>query len=202
MAQGERGRRESAEDRVTYIMCLIIIFSQRNFLMLPLIVTSPTKSTIWIQLHKLHLKSNWAYGVKRIDILVFLSTHIDNCNRDNAYSLGIALDTKLIGLERTHRDFISCATAVGDISPDPNIRISDDDDDFLCALDSHLHALYATLEITAEFNKAFNHELPRGFRRQAKKYELFSFDNNPWLKEFYDLRTELTHYNTGRGISL
>ncbi|GAI87106.1 unnamed protein product, partial [marine sediment metagenome] len=71
-----------------------------------------------------------------------------------------------------------------------------DEQDLISSLECHLHTLYTTLELVAEMNRVFTPNMPMGFRKQSKKYQPFSFDNRDWLKAFYDLRSELTHYNT------
>ena len=63
-------------------------------------------------------------------------------------------------------------------------------------LEAYLNSIYSVLEIIALLNRNFDRSLPQSFRKQATKYELFSFEHNKWLKVFYDLRGELTHYNT------
>lgn len=151
---------------------------------------------IWVVTHQLIDRNNWGYGVRPINILTFLGQHIESGKGNNWFSLGMALDNKLAGVAKSHRDFVSCATAIGDVAPDPYIRSYVDEQDFISSLEWHLHALYTALEVVAKMNRVFTPNMPMGFRKQSKKYQPFSFDNRDWLKAFYDLRSELTHYST------
>lgn len=148
----------------------------------------------WILAHSLIARSSWTYDVRSINLFTFLVQLI--VKGDGIYALSVAIENKLVALDRTHRDLVSCATAIGSVARDSFIRPYRDDQDFLSSLESHLHAIYTTLEVVADLNKQIDHTLPRGFRKQCKRYDLFSFVSNPWLATFYDLRTELTHYNT------
>lgn len=154
------------------------------------------KGRMWVVMHQLIDRNNWGHDVRPINILTFLGERINSGRKNNMFSLGMALENKLAGVAKSHRDFVSCATAIGDVLPDPYIRSYIDEQNFVSSLECYLHTLYASLEIVAEMNQIFTPNMPKSFRGQAKKYPLFSFENRGWLKSFYDLRTELTHYNT------
>ena len=154
------------------------------------------KDRMWIVMHQLIDRNNWGHDVRPINILTFLGERINSGRKNNMFSLGMALENKLAGVARSHRDFVSCVTAIGDVLPDPYIRSYIDEQNFMSSLECHLHTIYASLEVVAEMNRIFTPNMPMGFREQSKKYPPFSFENREWLKHFYDLRTELTHYNT------
>jgi hypothetical protein len=161
-------------------------------------INSPVQGggRMWIVTHRLIDRNNWGHSVRPINILTFLGQRIAPGKDNKIFSLGMALENKLASASRSHRDFVSCATAVGDVAPDRFIRDYVDDQNFMGSLECHLHTLYATLEVVAEMNRILDPTLPMGFRKQSKKYPPFSFDQRDWLKSLYDLRSELTHYST------
>ncbi|MFW9832306.1 MAG: hypothetical protein ACFFD8_11085, partial [Candidatus Thorarchaeota archaeon] len=151
---------------------------------------------IWVVAHQLIDRNNWGHDVRPINILAFLGQRIQSGKKNVIFTLGMALENKLASAHKSHRDFVSCATAIGDVSPDPYIRSYIDDQNFMSSLECHLHTLYTCLEVVAEMNRVFTPNMPKGFRKQAKKFPPFSFKDQIWLQSLYDLRSELTHYSS------
>lgn len=63
-------------------------------------------------------------------------------------------------------------------------------------LESYLGAIYSALEIVAGIVREKTRRTPKSFSKLAAQHPLLRFDRWHWLQHFWDMRTELTHYNT------
>jgi|GEM_PF-2752014 len=135
---------------------------------------------------------------RSIHLLTYLAQHHENSkNSIDAFRLSITLENKIYAVEH-YLNLLSENLGSLSIGLYEKHSISDyyPTQKTIAIIEGYINAIYSTLEVTSELNKHLNFSLPKGFRRQAKKYELFSFERNEWLKHFYDIRTELAHYNS------
>lgn len=80
--------------------------------------------------------------------------------------------------------------------PHARVREYAGDQRVVAALEAYLSAIYGSLEILAQLNRQFHPGLRNGFRKQSVKCALFDLKKHLWLRQFYDLRTECTHFGT------
>jgi hypothetical protein len=123
--------------------------------------------------------------------------HKGTVKKGDTFMLGLTLENKLFAV--AHYATLLCE-AVTPLSVnlyeghyitdyEPTQRI-------VAIIEGYIGALYSALEVTALLNKCFDKNLPQGFRRQAKKVEIFSLEKHAWLRHFYDVRSEFAHYNS------
>lgn len=151
----------------------------------------------WIVTHSFSFKQQWFKNVRPIHVLTFVAQSLVRKNKQAVFRLCLALENKIFAIRHNLSRLRSSIAKVGD--PIYDGRFEKDYDpiqEVIADLEAYINSIYSVLEIIALLNKKFDRNLPQSFRKQAKKYRLFSFQQNNWLKIFYDLRAELTHYNT------
>lgn len=151
----------------------------------------------WVVVHDLLIDDGKLRRLRPIHILTHLGQFHPNASRSQTFVLCSALENKLFAV-RYHQTELLRALAPIDKSIYGNASVFDysGEQAVIAALEAYLNSIYSALEIVALINRDFNRPLPVGFRRQSKKFALFSISGNEWLAPFYDLRTELTHYNS------
>jgi hypothetical protein len=118
------------------------------------------------------------------------------------FGLSLALENKLFAVRYFHKLVRAEAARAGDpLYQEPFVRDYDDDQAIICAIEGLLGAIYSSLELSAEINRLLHRGLPRGFRRQSKKFEGFCMEGRDWLKEALDLRSLLTHFATSMPLA-
>lgn len=163
------------------------------------VVRLPTKNKgdWWTIVHDLTVHEGRLRNLRPINILTFLGQVRAKGLKKNPFHLCMALENKLFGV-RLHLQEFSKAVApiIDQIYSGHYVREYGGTQVVICALEAYLNSIYTSLEMCSQINKIFHDKLPIGFRKQAKKYKIFNFKNWEWLPCFYDLRSELTHFNT------
>ncbi|WP_413432586.1 hypothetical protein [Crateriforma spongiae] len=159
----------------------------------------PTESGTdwWVVVHDLMIDDGKLRRLRPIHVLTHLGQFHPKASKTQTFALCNALENKLYAV-RYHQAEVLRALAPIDKSLYGNSRVFEyaGEQAVVAALEAYLNSIYSALEITALINRDFNRPLPSGFRKQSKKFSLFAFADNDWLGPFYDLRSELTHYNT------
>lgn len=159
----------------------------------------PTKNgrDWWVVTHDFLFKQPCFKNVRPIHVLTFLAQVLVDKNKHTVFRLCLALENKMFAVKHNLSRLRSSIAKVGDPIYDGKFeRDYDSTQEVIADLEAYLNSIYSVLEVTALLNRNFDRSLPSNFRRQAKKYKLFSFKRKKWLKIIYDIRSELTHYNT------
>ena len=150
----------------------------------------------WVVCHDYVVKDEWLRSFRPIHVFTHLSQAIVD-NKTEMFNLSIALENKLFSSRNLSFEVRKAISEIGDPAyKNPFLKSYDPYQRIISFIESYLESIYSALEITAKINRAIDNNLPMGFREQSKKYEMFSFEKNKWLPMFYDIRSELTHYNT------
>jgi hypothetical protein len=156
---------------------------------------------IWGIVHDLSVVKPWPQRLRPVHVLTFLAQTLVQTGRPRLVNLCLALENKLFAVRYLHTE-LRCAFS--DVAHPfynfEHVREYDDQQRAVCVLEAYLNGIYTALEVAALMNCSLHRELklPQTFRKQAAKFDLFSFERWPWLKSFYDIRSELEH----RGTSL
>jgi hypothetical protein len=151
---------------------------------------------VWLVMHDLSVAEGRYRNFRPIHALTFLAQQRAKHNI-KAFSLAMALENKLFGVRYFASQFREATTPTSEsVYHGHNVVEYAPQQRVIASLEAYLSAIYSALEITSHLNKTFYPDLQRGFRRQSKKFKVFSFDRWKWIPHFLDLRTELTHFNT------
>lgn len=153
---------------------------------------------IQMAIHDLAIYEARLRRFRPIHALTYLAQfHKSAKDKGQAFWLGLTLENKLSAVAH-YLTLVSQALTpmTVDLYPGHYVREYDPVQRLIALIEGYVGAVYSSLEVVALLNKQFNSGLPQGFRRQAKKFELFSLAKRDWLPHFYDVRSELAHYNS------
>lgn len=151
----------------------------------------------WIVVHDLTIADGRLRHLRPIHVLTHLAQHYPNVKANNQlFSLSLALENKLFGVRYHQAELMRALAPIGRGIYQHSVQDFAGEQVVLCCLEAYLNSIYTVLEIIGQINRYFHPTLPHGFREQSKKFELFAFEKWPWLSHFYDVRIELTHYNS------
>jgi hypothetical protein len=132
----------------------------------------------WIIVHELSLAEGRLRKLRPIHVFTHLTKLILK-GRDAAKigEMGFWLENKLFGV-RYHRYELKkvLAGTEDSIYKDKFVRDYESDQRVICVLDGFLNSIYTTLELSSQMNRLLYPNLPMGFRKQGKKFELFRVD--------------------------
>jgi hypothetical protein len=151
----------------------------------------------WIVVHDLVIDDGKLRRLRPIHALTHLGQYHPKASQSQTFALCVALENKLFAV-RYHQAEVMRALAPIDNNLYGRSRVHEytGEQAVIAALEAYLNSIYSALEVTALINRDFNRPLPSGYRSQSKKFPPFALKDNEWLRVFYDLRTELTHFNT------
>ena len=151
----------------------------------------------WVVSHQLSISDGRLQNLRPVHLFTFLATHLVEGNTQRLFGLCFALENKLYAARHHLRELRRALGSVDDpVYVKGYVREYESHQAFVAALEAMLSAVYAALEIAAQINRSLHADLPNGFRRQAKRHQLFSFESNPWVPRFLDIRSELGHFGT------
>lgn len=151
----------------------------------------------WAVTHDLMVADGRRRRLRPIHVFTHLAQHLYPLKPGVVFGLAMALENKLYSVRFHHFELRRAIAAVDDpIYRGAYIREYEDEQRAIAALEAYLGAIYTSLEIVAQINRLIHDGLPMGFRKQAKKAAVFNFADWPWLPHFFDVRSELTHFNT------
>jgi hypothetical protein len=152
---------------------------------------------VWLITHDLMFDEGRRRRLRPIHVFTWLAQHLNVKKPQDVFWLCLALENKLFAVRHFQLEVRASVAQVGDpVYARPYVQAYEDEQKVIATLEAYLAAIYTTLEITAEINRFLHTGLRIGFREQAKKFPPFSFEAWPWLPHFYDVRSELTHFNT------
>jgi hypothetical protein len=152
---------------------------------------------LWILTHDLMHEDGRRRHLRPIHVFTWLAQRLPNNKPQDVFWLCLALENKLFAVRQFLFELRAAIARVGDpIYGTAFVRAYEDEQQVIAMLEAYLAAVYTALEIAAEINRLLHPNLRIGFREQAKKVPAFSFTEWKWLGHFYDLRSELTHFNT------
>lgn len=153
----------------------------------------------WIVAHRLVLDTERKRRIRPIHLLTLLGQTLVG-NKEPMYAYCMALENKLFAVRHLSVEYRRAWSSFGDFGdplyPAHYVRSYEADQLIIASLEAYLAAIYSALEIVALINTILHPNLPRGFRKQAKKFPVFAFASNPWLSRFFDIRSELAHHGT------
>lgn len=150
----------------------------------------------WVAVHDLTVAEGRLRNLRPIHVLTHLAQHYPNVKRNDCFGLSLALENKLFAVRYHQAELMRSLAPVGRNIYQHSVRDFAGEQVVLCCLEAYLNAIYTSLEIVGQINRYFHKDLPHGFRDQSKKYPTFTFERWQWLPHFYDVRIELTHYNS------
>jgi hypothetical protein len=162
------------------------------------VVRLPTKAggQWWVVVHGMTLENSRLQHFRPIHAFTLLAQNLVR-NKKNMYRLCMALENKLFAVRHHAFELRRAISSVGDpIYPGHFVRSYDPDQVLIAALEAYLNALYSVLEVAAKLNRLLRPTLPQSFRKQSKRFSLFSFTTHKWLPRFLDVRSELSHFST------
>ncbi|MGH8503837.1 MAG: hypothetical protein ACREVE_15505 [Gammaproteobacteria bacterium] len=153
---------------------------------------------VYVVMHNLAIHEARFRKFRPIHVLTHVGQfHKAVTNREETFLLGLALENKLFAV--AHYATLLCE-AITPLSvhlyEGHYIRDYEPTQKVVAVIEGYIGAIYSALEVVALFNKSFDRALPQGFRRQTRKVEAFSLVKQDWLKHFFDIRSELAHYNS------
>jgi len=163
------------------------------------LIRLPTKQgrDWWILVHELTLAEGRLRKLRPIHVFTHLAQNLVKTKKSPMFLYCFALENKLFGTRFHQFELRKALAEVTDaIYRGTYVREYDDQQKVICVLEAYLNSIYSALEILSLINRILHPSLPIGFRKQSKKFELFSFSKWNWLPHFYDLRTELVHFGT------
>jgi len=150
----------------------------------------------WVVVHGLTLEDGRLRRLRPIHVLTFLGQRLVK-NKQRMFELCLALENKLYSVRYQLLELRRAISSVGEIVyQERYVRDYEPDQQLISVLEAYVAAIYSALEIVSRINKILRPQLPQGFRDQSKKFSLFSFERQPWLPRFYDIRSELSHFGT------
>lgn len=153
-------------------------------------------SNWWVMMHDFSFREPGFKNVRPIKILTYAGQLISR-NKAKAFQLGLALENKIFAVRHNLNKLRSSLGKIGDPILDSDLEKSFvPEQEVIADLEAYISAIYSALEIAALMNHQFSPSLPRSFRKQAKKYKIFTLKRKVWLQIFFDIRSELTHYNS------
>jgi hypothetical protein len=174
-----------------------LVYHFAKFAMKKLRAPNTDGKDLWIIVHDLSIADARLRQLRPIHVLTHLGKCHPRANKHQTFAMCMALENKLLGVRYHHGELLR-ALAPLDRALYPISRVQEyhGEQAVICALEAYLNAIYTALEVVSLINRHFNGKLPMGFRDQSRKHAIFAFQRWPWLPIFYDIRTELTHYNT------
>ena len=163
-------------------------------------VPAVTGKDWWVLVHDYVLKDEWLRNLRPIHVFTQLSlAFVDK--KEEMLKLSMALENKLFSSINLSLELRKAISEIGDpIYSHLRIRDYAPHQKTISFIESYLNAIYSALEASAQINRLIHAQvgksLPMSFSDQAKKFKLFSFKTNQWLSPFFDIRRELTHFNT------
>ncbi|MBZ5538847.1 MAG: hypothetical protein LAO31_23115 [Acidobacteriia bacterium] len=152
---------------------------------------------MWVIAHGLSVTDGRLQDIRPIHVLTFLAQHLAQGDKSRIFGLSFALENKLFSARHALRQLGFALSGVNEpFYSGGYVREYESHQVFLAALDAMLSATYSALEIAAQLNKSFHPELPHGFRKQARRFELFGLARNKWVARMLDIRSELSHFGT------
>jgi len=165
--------------------------------MIVLLLPTVDRKDWWVVTHKLLFDGTRPIDFRPIHALTLLAKYLEKRNRVGIFSLCLSLENKLFAVRHHLKDLLKSLSGVGDpLYTKRYVKEYGEQQKVICDLEAFISAIYASLEISAQINKKLHPELPMGFRKQSKKYDLFSFKKWEWLPYFFDLRSELVHFGS------
>jgi len=153
----------------------------------------------WVFAHELTLDHNSVRKIHPIHIFTHLIGRFVKNHTIGVFNLCLALENKLYAIRLNRVSFRKSVIESSENRLNSKyVRDYKPSQKVICSLDNYLGSIYSSLEITAQTHALIHSKLnlPRNFRDQSKKVDIFSFKKGDWLAEFYDLRSELTHYSS------
>lgn len=150
----------------------------------------------WIVVHDLTVADGRLRKLRPIHVFTHLAQRLTS-KPGEMFALCLALENKLFGVRYHSTELHRAAAPVArPVYVGHRVRDYDGSQAVICAFEAYLGAVYSALEVTADINRRLHRDLPAGFRRQSNKFPLFALGNKVWLRMFYDLRSEFTHYSS------
>lgn len=161
-----------------------------------ILVPTETGEDWWIVVHDLCVDDGKFRQLRPIHLLTHLAQFHPKKSK-HTFRLCHSLENKLFSVRYNQRELLLALAPVDKpLYTHSRVRDFAAEQAVIAACENYLNSLYTTLEVVSLLNRVFNDGLPSGFRKQSKKFPVFNFEANEWLKIFYDLRSELTHYNS------
>jgi len=153
---------------------------------------------VWVAVHDLSVNEGCYRQFRPIHALTFLAQFkAQERNRQKAFYLGMALENKLFGVRYFMSQLQEVVTPVSEnVYQGHHVAEYAPQQRVIATLEAYLNSIYSALEIVSQLNRTFHPDLKQGFRRQSERFDLFSFERWEWLPYFFDLRSELAHFNT------
>ncbi len=150
----------------------------------------------WIVVHDLMVEDGRLRQLRPIHVLTHLAHYHPHVKGEHVFALSLALENKLFGVRYHQAELMRAIAPIDRAIYQHSIQEYAGEQVVLCCLEAYLNSIYTVLEIIGQINRHFHQSLPHGFRDQSKKFNLFSFEKWQWLPHFYDVRVELTHFNS------
>ena len=148
-------------------------------------------------MHELALNEGRLRKLRPIHVFTHLAQYLARKDKDKIFGYCYALENKLFGVRYHQFELRKAIAEFYDlIYVESYLRDYDDQQKVICSLEAYLNSIYSALEIASLINKKLHPDLPQGFKKQSKKFDLFAFSKWEWLPYFYDIRTELEHFGT------
>ena len=137
----------------------------------------PTESgcDLWEVVHELTLVEGRFRKLRPIHVFTLLAQTIPKTQNHRMFTYCMALENKLSGVRFHQFEARKALAEAGDPYYVGYIRDYDAEQKVVCALEAYFNDIYTSLELTSQINRILYPILPLGFRKQSKKFELFSF---------------------------
>lgn len=154
---------------------------------------------VWVVVHCFSLKDEWLRSFRPIHALTFLAKYI--AQGYETFSLTMALEDKLFSVKHRSGELRASMAQADEVLANTFVRDYANSQRIMCDLNAYLNAIYSALEVTALLNRRIHSGLPISFSRRSEKFESFSPKTWKWLDHFYDMRSELTHFNSALPVA-